>query len=262
MSDWDFTGKRLLLLGSCGVLGQQHTKYFVERGANLVIADRPGSNLSELASRYSVQYCEIDCSDEQSIVQGVQCALSLLGGIDGAIYNSAITGDGLSKISNDPFPEFDNYPLSLWNEVLNVNLTGAFLFSREIGRVLKNNPNGGSLILVSSIYGVVSPDHRIYDTVNFNCFPSYSASKAGLIGLMRWLATLWSPHGVRVNCVSPGGVFNNQESSFVNAYSGRVPMGRMARSTEISSALAYLLSDSAGYCTGQNLVIDGGLTAW
>ena len=140
-------------------------------------------------------------------------------------------------------------------------MTGAFLVAREAGKALKNG-GGGSLINVASAYGVVGPDHRIYEGQTFQSFPAYSASKSGIIGLTRWLATWWGKDNVRVNCVSPGGVYNNHNERFTAAYGNRTPMGRMADREEITGALIYLLSDSSRYCTGQNFIIDGGFTAW
>ena len=111
-------------------------------------------------------------------------------------------------------------------------------------------------------YGVVGPDHRIYEDERFKSFPGYSASKAGVIGLTRWLATWWAEDKLRVNCVSPGGVYNGQDPRFVEGYSRRTPVGRMADRHELSGIIFYLLSDASSYCTGQNFIVDGGFTAW
>ena len=121
---------------------------------------------------------------------------------------------------------------------------------------------GGSLINVASLYGVVGPDHRIYDHQPSQCFPAYSAFKAGIIGLTRWLATWWGKDGIRVNCVSPGEGGNNHKERFPAAYGNRTPMGRMADKDEITGIFIYLFSDASCYCTGQNLVIDSGFSAW
>ena len=147
----------------------------------------------------------------------------------------------------------------MWNKTLSINLSGAFVFCREVSSALRSN---ASVLLVSSIYGVVGPDHRIYQGESFNTFPGYSASKAGIVGLVHWLATLWGPRGIRINALSPGGVFNHQSASFVEKYSYRVPMARMASPTDISGPFLFLLSDNSSYITGQNIVVDGGLTSW
>ena len=256
----DVKGKRVLLLGACGVLGRAHVRILVEHGVRLIIADRPGSTVLEDAKSLGIHGLEIDAGSEASMLVGIESASKHYDGLDGAIFNAAITSEGLAAIG-DPFHPFEEYPLALWQKAIDINLTGAFLFAREAGKVLKAG-GGGSLINISSLYGVVGPDHRIYDGQTFQSFPAYSASKAGIIGLTRWLATWWGRDGVRVNSVSPGGVFNNHNDRFSAAYGTRTPMGRMADRDEITGIIIYLLSDSSRYCTGQNIVIDGGFTAW
>ena len=253
-------GKRILLMGSCGVLGREHARILVEHGAQLIIADRPGSDVIEYGKYLGIYASEIDAADENSMIEEIGKASKKYDGLDGAIYNAAITSEGLAAIG-DPFHTFEKYPLSLWQKAIDINLTGAFLFAREAGKVLKDS-GGGSLINIASLYGVVGPDHRIYEGQSFQSFPAYSASKAGIIGLSRWLATWWGKDKVRVNSVSPGGVFNNHNEQFTSAYGNRTPMGRMAEKDEITGILVYLLSDSSRYCTGQNFIIDGGMTAW
>ena len=258
--DTGIDGKRVLLLGACGVLGRTHARLLAEHGARLVIADRPGSSVLEDARRLGVRGVEIDAGREPAVVDGVAYAAKQFDGLDGAIFNSAITSEGLGG-SAGAFADFEEYPLALWQKAIDINLTGAFLFAREAGKALKSG-QGGSLINVASVYGVVGPDHRIYEGQQFRSFPAYSASKAGIIGLTRWLATWWGRDGVRANCVSPGGVYNGHDERFTRAYGDRTPMGRMADREEITGILIYLLSDASCYCTGQNFVIDGGLTSW
>ncbi len=253
-------GKRVLLLGACGVLGQTHARILVENGVQLIIADRPGSFVLEYAKKLGIYGIEIDAADENSMIQGISSAGNKYDGLDGAIYNVAITSEGLAT-TGDHFHPFEKYPLELWQKAIDINLTGAFLFAREVGKILKEG-GGGSLINIASLYGVVGPDHRIYDGQPFQSFPAYSASKAGIIGLTRWLATWWGKDSIRVNTVSPGGVYNDHNERFTSAYSNRTPMGRMANKDEITGILVYLLSDSSAYCTGQNFLIDGGVTAW
>lgn len=255
----DIADKRVLLFGACGVLGRVHARLLLEHGARLFIADRPGSSVLDDAAQLGIGGIEIDAAHEATVVEGVARAANALQGIDGAIFNAAITSEGLAV--NGAFPDFEHYPLDLWERAISVNLTGAFLFAREIGKVFKA-VRAGSLINVSSVYGVVGPDHRIYEGQGFRSFPAYSASKAGIIGLTRWLATWWAPIGARVNSVSPGGVYNGHTEQFVAEYSRRTPMGRMADREDITGALIYLLSDSSCYCTGQNFVVDGGYTSW
>ena len=174
--------------------------------------------------------------------------------------NAAATGEFLMK-EGDAFAPFEDYPLAVWKRTIDVNLTGTFLVARAAGRAMKES-GGGSLVTVSSVYGLVGPDHRIYDEQSFKSFAGYSASKAGVLGLTRWLATWWGKDGVRVNCLTPGGVYNDHNPAFADAYSNRTPMNRMADRDDMVGMLLFLLSDASAYCTGQNYIVDGGFTAW
>jgi NAD(P)-dependent dehydrogenase (short-subunit alcohol dehydrogenase family) len=252
-------GKRILLVGATGVLGRGYAAAFVRRGARLAIADRAGSDVLAYARELGATGVEIDVAQEDSVKAGVATALEALGGFDGVVNNAAITGEALAR-AGDAFAPFEEYSLALWQKTLDVNLTGTFLVAREAGKHLRER--GGSLVNVASIYGIVGPDHRIYEDQPFKSFAAYSASKAGVLGLTRWLATWWGPHKVRVNCVTPGGVFNGHDERFVAAYANRTPMGRMAERSELEGIMIYLLSDASSYCTGQNFVIDGGFSAW
>lgn len=257
---FDVSGKRVLLVGATGVLGRNYAEALAAAGTNLAIADLPSSDVLGLADRIGAVGIEMDVSDEASVTEGVAGAVAQLGGLDGAISNAAATGEFLMK-EGDAFAEFENYPLSAWQKAIDVNLTGTFLVAREAGRAMKDN-GGGSLITVSSIYGVVGPDHRIYDGQPFKSFAGYSASKAGVLGLTRWLATWWGEAGVRVNSVTPGGVYNDHDQKFADAYANRTPMGRMADRDDMTGMILFLLSDASSYCTGQNYIVDGGMSAW
>jgi NAD(P)-dependent dehydrogenase (short-subunit alcohol dehydrogenase family) len=256
----DISGKRILLVGGTGVLGRGYARAFAEQGARLAIADRPQSDVLDYAKELDAIGIALDIADEASVVAGVARAVEALGGLDGTVSNAAATGEGLLA-AGEAFAPFEDYPLAVWQKTLDVNLTGTFLVAREAGRAMKAG-GGGSLVNVASIYGVVGPDHRIYEGQPFKSFPGYSASKAGVIGLTRWLATWWGRDGVRVNCVTPGGVFNNHDDAFVAAYGRRTPMGRMANREELVGVMLFLLSDASSYCTGQNFIVDGGFTAW
>jgi NAD(P)-dependent dehydrogenase (short-subunit alcohol dehydrogenase family) len=251
-------GKRILLVGATGVLGRGYAAAFAAEGARLCIADRPGSDVLAYAKELGATGIEIDVASEPSVQRGVAEALAALGGFDGVVNNAAITGEALAK-SGDAFAPFEEYSLALWQKTLDVNLTGPFLVARETGKHLEK---GASLINVASIYGVVGPDHRIYEGQPFKSFAAYSASKAGVLGLTRWLATWWGAKGIRVNSVTPGGVFNGHNERFVQAYAARTPMGRMAQRSELVGIMVFLLSDASSYCTGQNFVVDGGFSAW
>jgi NAD(P)-dependent dehydrogenase (short-subunit alcohol dehydrogenase family) len=241
---FDLAGKRILLVGATGVLGRGYARAIAECGARLAIADRKESDVLAYAKSIKATGIEIDVADEASVVAGVKAAV----------------GEFLMT-EGDAFAAFEDYPLAVWQRTIDVNLTGTFLVAREAGRAMKQG-GGGSLVTVSSVYGLVGPDHRIYEKQPFKSFPGYSASKAGIVGLTRWLATWWGRDGVRVNCLTPGGVHNDHDPAFAAAYSNRTPMGRMADREELVGMLLFLLSDASAYCTGQTYVVDGGFTAW
>lgn len=259
-SPFDLGGKRILLVGSTGVLGSEFARILHKSGAELILADLESSSIKLLAEELGVNAVNIDVTNEDSVVSAVASTVSTFGGLDGVVSNAAITSEFLSA-NNNVFPPFEDYPLKDWKQTIDVNLTGTFLVAREAGRAIKNC-GGGSIVLTSSIYGVVGPDHSIYEGQSFRSLPGYSASKSGIIGLARWLATWWAEDNIRVNALSPGGVKNRQPVDFVANYSSRTPLGRMANPSDIAASLVFLLSDASSYYTGQNLIVDGGLTAW
>jgi NAD(P)-dependent dehydrogenase (short-subunit alcohol dehydrogenase family) len=254
------SGKRILLVGSTGVLGRVYAAAIAEQDVQLIIADTEQSDVMSYAEQLGVKGIEVDISSENSVINCVKYTEKQFGGLDAVINNAAATGEGLMN-SGEAFANFEDYPLSVWQKTIDINLTGAFLLAREAGRLIKASSKHGSLINVASIYGVVGPDHRIYEGQPFKSFPGYSASKSGVIGLTKWLATWWGGD-IRVNCVIPGGVFNEHNDAFVKAYSNRVPMGRMANREELLGIIMYLISNSSSYVTGQNFIVDGGYTAW
>ena len=253
--------KCVLLVGATGILGRTYSRILSQEGANLVLADLTQTNVEHLAEECGVSAITIDIGSEKSVVDAVEKAENIFGRFDGVINNAAITGDIIKSI--DPvnaYAPFEEQPLNLWQKTIDVNLTGCFLLAREAGKRMRKN--GGSFITVSSIYGVVGPDQSIYENQNMGCRASYAASKAGIIGLTKWLSTWWADEGIRVNCVVPGGVENGQDLDFINRYSNRVPMARMAMPEDIVGIMLYLLSDASRYCTGGVYLVDGGLTAW
>ena len=159
------------------------------------------------------------------------------------------------------------YDLNTWNEIFSVNVAGMFLVAQAAGRQMIAQGQGGSIINTASIYGVVAPDQRIYEGSHYlgraiNTPASYSASKAAVIGLARYLAAYWAHHGIRVNVLTPGGIESGQNETFSRRYSARVPLGRMGNANELHGALLYLASGASSYVTGQNIIVDGGLACW
>ncbi len=263
---FDLTDRVVVITGCTGVLGAGYCKAFALRGAKLVMADlaerEPEKRAAELALETGAQIVGVNCDvgDEASVVALFAQAKAHFGAVNVVMNNAAATGEHLMK-AGDVFSAFEDYPLAVWEKVMQTNLTGVFLVAREGGKALLAS-GGGSMINVSSIYGVVAPDHRVYDGMPFSSFPAYSASKAGVHGLTKWLATYWGEKGIRVNTLVPGGVYNGHDETFVERYSNRTPMGRMADRDDLVGMVIFLASDASRYCTGQQFIVDGGLTAW
>ena len=263
---FDLRGRVVVITGCTGVLGTAYSRAFAAAGARLVLSDlpqrQPQAVAEALAAEFGVEAIGVACDvgSEPEVQSLFAQAQARFGGADAVLNNAAATGEHLMKVG-EVFSPFETYPLDVWDQVLRTNLTGVFLVAREAGKLLLQR-GGGSLINVSSVYGVVAPDHRIYEGMPFNSFPAYAASKAGVHGLTRWLATYWGDKGIRVNTVAPGGVFNGQDPEFVRRYANRTPMGRMARPRDLVGMMLFLAGDASAYCTGQLFVVDGGLTAW
>ena len=207
---------------------------------------------------------QADVTDRPSLERALE-TITTRWGVPHALVNAAALDSppGAPASENGPFEE---YPESSWTKVLTVNLTGTFLCCQVFGGAMAI-ARRGSILNISSIYGVVSPDQRIYEYRRKSGAPffkpaAYAASKSGLLNLTRYLATYWASAGVRVNTLTFAGVFNNQDDEFLAGYTTHVPLGRMARPDEYDGAVVFLCSDASSYMTGANLVLDGGWTAW
>src|SRR5262249_43578710 len=159
------------------------------------------------------------------------------------------------------FASFEEYPLDLWESALNTNLTGLFLCTQAVGRAMCRQGKG-VVINIASDLSVIGPDHRIYEGENFNTPISYTVSKAAVLGFTRHLATYWAKKNIRVNALSPAGVFDGHAPAFVGKLASRIPMERMASKDEYKGAIVFLASDASSFMTGSNLIVDGGRTAW
>ena len=257
-------GKVALITGAAGLLGEQHAIALADFGAIVVLTDLDrepcGLRADQIADRAGGKTMAIQCdvSDKASWETLLDKVLSAFSRVDILVNNAAFTNKSRSANYDAPFTEF---PLEDWNQILKVNLTGTFLGCQAIGRQMLNQ-GSGSIINLGSLYGVVSPNHRIYPDTGISQPPAYSVSKAAVIALTRYLGTLWAERGVRVNCITPGGVYNQHPELFASRFAQLNPMGRMARKDEMRGALVYLASDASSHCTAHNLVVDGGWTAW
>ena len=265
---FSLTGKVAVVTGGAGLLGQVFCQALVTAGANVAIidldkqaADKTAATIKK-AETQKVIAVECDITSQESVSAMVKTVVTQLGGINILLNNAASKGSSLDQF----FAPFENYSLQAWREVMAVNIDGLFLVAQSVGSQMKKQ-GGGSIIQVSSIYGVVAPDQRIYQGSEYNGRPIntpavYSVSKAAVLGLTSYLSTYWADSKIRVNTLTPGGIESGQNSEFNQKYSNRVPLGRMGEASELTGALIYLASDASSYVTGQNIIVDGGLSAW
>ena len=263
---FDISNEIVVITGVNGQLGNSYAKIFLELGARVVGIDIIHDENSDLiGSEYSEGYifCNADVTNKKSLIEALVKTESNFGTPTVLINNAAIDSPPSSQPEeNGPF---EDYPESSWDKVIDVNLKGVYLCCQVFGSSMAK-AHKGSIINISSIYGVLSPDQNIYkfrrDRGEVFFKPvAYSASKSGILNLTRYLSVYWAKKNVRVNTLTIAGVFNNQENEFIDSYCGRIPIGRMANVGEYNGALVFLASQSASYMTGSNLIIDGGWTA-
>ena len=272
---FDLTGRVAVVAGGAGLLGRGFGEILAEAGAGVVLADSDGARASEAALAIEEAHgrktlgLQTDITDPASVDKLVASTMEAFGSIDVLVNSVALTAKGGSEKLRDYFAPFEDYPLELWELALQVNLTGMFLVTQACGRVMVKQRRG-SVINISSTYGNVAPDQRIYEgitnpynpNVPLNTPISYAVSKGAVLSFTRYLAAHWGPHNVRVNALSPGGVYDDHDEQFVRQYSARTILGRMAEQHEYKAAVLFLASDASSYMTGANLIVDGGWTAW
>lgn len=262
-------GKVALVTGGAGILGRRFCRGLAEHGADVAIVDidsagaaRLGEEIARDTGRRALPV-SCDLRDPEQVRRMTETVLTKFGCID-VLHNNAA---GKSSDLDAFFAAFEDYSLTQWREIMAIDLDAMFLVAQSVGKHMVARGGGGSVIQTASIYGVVGADQRIYEGSEYNGRPIntpavYAAAKAGVIGLTRHLAAYWAPHKIRVNALTPGGVESGQNDTFKQRYANRVPLGRMAAPDEMVGALVYLASDASSYMTGQNIVVDGGLTAW
>lgn len=266
---FDLSSKVAVVTGGAGILGRHFCSGLADAGANLAIVDINLESAVELAEDLSKLYgikangYKCDVSIPESVKTMVASVIEDFGEIHILHNNAAAKSEDLNAF----FAPFEDYSLKQWRKIMAVNLDGMFLVAQAVGKQMILQGTGGSIIQTASIYGLNAPDQRIYGGSNYldheiNTPAVYTASKAGVLGLTKHLATYWADKGIRVNSLSPGGIESGQNEKFKTKYSSRIPMGRMGKATEIVGALLYLASDSSSYVTGQNIIVDGGLDAW
>jgi len=267
---FDVSDRIVVVTGGLGQLGKQFSLTLLDRGAKVAVFDLSKDD-ELIEARYgkrkddpNLKFFAVNLIQRDSIEDGLAKVKQVWGAPHGLVNNAA-----LDSPPNAPAEEtgpFETYPENSWDQVMGVNVKGVFLACQVIGGEMAKKGRG-SIVNISSTYGLVSPNQNIYEYRRESGEPfykpvAYSASKSALFNLTRYLATYWAPKNVRVNTLSFGGVFNDQDERFLEGYCSRVPLGRMANEDEYNGAILYLISDASSYMTGSNMVIDGGWTAW
>lgn len=268
---FQLNNKVAIITGSCGLLGKEHAYALLEAGCKVVITDLSVKALNTVKKELETTFksenilcMKMDVTNKKDIqkvkknLEEKDMSINIL--INNAAINPKVSKDNKSK----ELSRFENITLNDWDSQISVGLSGAFLCSQVFGQMMLSNKKGGVILNIASDLSVISPDQRIYrkpNTLEENqpVKPvTYSVIKTGLIGLTRYLSTYWADKNIRVNALSPGGVYTDQDSNFVKQLSSLIPLGRMAKKDEYRSAIQFLCSDASSYMNGQNIVIDGG----
>jgi len=248
------TGKLAIVTGGCGLLGKEIVRGLHEFGATVYIADICVDEADKLTKDKNIHYIHFDITLESSVNYCLDKILLAHDKVD-ILVNSAYPK------MEDWGTKFEQIPYNSWKSNVNDHLGGYFLCCQKVAEHMKKR-HGGSIINLSSIYGVVAPDFFIYEGTDMTMPAAYSAIKGGIIAFTKYLASYYANSNVRANVISPGGIYNNQSPSFVKKYSLRTPLGRMGTPNDIVGAAIFLASDASSYITGHNLIVDGGWTAW
>lgn len=255
-------GRTALITGATGCIGCVIADTLAEMGSDLILVDRPGSDFEklheELQGRYhcDVQSRECDLEKDEQRLDLLDWLKKKTGSLDILVNNAAFVGE--SSLGGW-VTSFEEQSVETWKRALEVNLTAVFELVQGCAPLMATGH--GSVVNIASIYGMLGPDFSLYEGTVMGNPAAYAASKGGLLQLTRWLSTALAPD-IRVNTISPGGVFRNQPEKFVRRYEKRTPLARMATEEDFKGAIAYLASDLSSYCTGHNLVVDGGWTIW
>lgn len=268
MNSFKLDGKVIIVTGGAGLLGTEYCRAIAEAGGTPIIADIDFAGAKKVAKSVGgkVLAVEVDVRKKVSVDAMVQTVFKKFGRIDGLVNNAGQNPKFDHSHATEHTNSFEDFSLDLWNKSLAVDLTGTFLCSQAVAPAMLAQGKG-SIVNISSIYGMVGPDQKLYEEEDSKSVKkykpvTYSVTKSAVLGLTRYLATYWAGQGIRVNSLTPGGVFDGHDEEFVKRYSVRTPLGRMAEKHEYNGGLVFLLSDASSYMTGSNLMIDGGWTAW
>lgn len=273
-TQFNIKGHICIVTGAAGLLGYKHTEAILEGEGIPVLLDINYEKLSQekqyFENKYpnsNIEIFKTDITNRQELEKVRDELLKKYNRIDVLINNAANNPKMESKSDNMGAIRFHNLPIDIWNNDIAVGLTGAFLCCQVFGKVMEDN-NSGVILNISSDYGIISPDQRIYRKEGLReeeqtVKPvSYSVTKHGIIGLTKYLATYWAPNGIRVNTLCPASLYNNQPTEFVNKLSKLVPLGRMSNPEEYPATILYMISSASSYMTGATVILDGGRTIW
>jgi NAD(P)-dependent dehydrogenase (short-subunit alcohol dehydrogenase family) len=267
MELFSLEGKTAIVTGASGLLGKEHCIALADAGAHVVACDIDDTKLKSFVKELKIESVAVamDVTSKESVESVRDYVLNKFGGIDILVNNAAINDMFESPKAATEQSKFENYPLEMWKKSLDVNVTGVFLCSQVFGKVMADQ-GSGSIINIASTYGMVAPDQSLYikadGTQSFFKPPAYTTTKGAVIAFTKFLASYWGKSGVRVNSLSPGGVENGQDEFFIEKYSAKTQLGRMAAPCDYRGAIVFLASGASNYMTGTNLVVDGGWTAW
>ena len=273
MSDlFSLKDKVIVITGAAGLLGKKHAEAIAAFGGIPILLDLSKIVVDDIAKNLFLKFSveakgfEIDITNESQVEKNAKLIFKQFGRIDGLVNNAANNSeDGKGKGNN--YSRLENFPIETWNKDIAVGLTGAFICAKHYGYLISQNPNGGSIINISSDLGLIGPDQRLYAKPGLpeELQPvkpvTYSIVKTGLIGLTRYLSTYWADKNIRCNAICPGGVYNDHPENFVMELSSRIPLGRMAQANEYQGTLIWMLSDASSYLNGSIVSVDGGRTA-
>ncbi|MHB1119715.1 MAG: SDR family oxidoreductase [Bellilinea sp.] len=272
LEKFQMRGQVAIVTGGAGLLGKQFALTLAQAGAAVVVADLNRMTANTIAETfvkdgYTALGVGVDVTDPASVTEMVETAVNVYGRLDVLVNSAALDPkfDPDAMARGIPAGSFEDYPLDQWRQALDVNLTGMFLCCQAAVRPMILQGKKGSIINICSTYGLVAPDQRLYQRHGIQTAYKpvyYSVTKAGVMGMTRYLAAYYAGTEIRCNALTPGGVYNQHDEGFVKSYSARAIMGRMAHIDEMNGALLFLASEASSYMTGANLVVDGGWTAW